>query len=305
VNNSSPDAIVESSRVEDIKAFWARNLTHFHIPDTPQDMLYMILRSVKDMSPTSAFDFLESQLKRSNEADQNKLRPLIKNSRLLLIFSELMAIPMFDEIKLVNFHRLDKWRNIVPCWLNVFLNFARDSYRFIAFPTTNPLQSISEVMDKETSMVVYNFDFLDTSFHNIIDNAYKAHLAKVFLSFGDLDGCIGIKDQEEVNWATSFSAYRAEVIEKLSDWAQSPDSRKEYRAHLSVLVERVTYLLDNACQEYQSISKLHVLLPLACNTFIQDLGQDLHQRESAMFEVYSTLFTNFLNISSQHLFSSS
>ncbi|KAF8814193.1 hypothetical protein BYT27DRAFT_7019123, partial [Phlegmacium glaucopus] len=154
---------------------------------------------------------------------------------------ELMALPMFDEIKLVNFHRLDKWHNIASCWLNIFLKFARDSYRYIAFPTNQNLQSLADVMDKEASTMDYTFDFLNTSFHKIIDEAYKTHLAP------------------------------------------------EYRAHLSVLVTRVTYLLDKGCQEYPCISNLHVPLPLACNTFIQDLGQDLYQWELPMFE-FLTLF---------------
>jgi hypothetical protein len=297
VNNFVPDAIVEHSHVEEIKAFWARNLAHFHVPDTPQDMLQLILRAVRNMPQQRGFDFLESQLERSNIADQNRLRPLIKDPRVLFIFSELMTLPMFEEIKLVNFHKLEKWRHIIPCWLSFFLNFARDSYRYIAFPIEDDLQSISDVEDREASLTNYTFDFLDISFHDIIDSAYINHLAPVFLSFGTPDGSIKIKDKEEQNWATSFTAYRAEVLENLDDWAQSPDHPKEHRAHLSILVERVTYILDKGCQDYPYICKLHTPLPLACNTFIQDLGQDMQKWEVPMFEVYSAIFINSLNIS--------
>ena len=38
---------------------------------------------------------------------------LIKNPLLLFIFAELMTLPMFEDIKLINFHKLDKWRNIL------------------------------------------------------------------------------------------------------------------------------------------------------------------------------------------------
>ncbi|KAF8803067.1 hypothetical protein BYT27DRAFT_7214906 [Phlegmacium glaucopus] len=278
------DAIVSHSRAEEIKAFWARNLGHFHVPDSAQDMLQMILRAVRSMPPQRGFDFLESQLNRSDKVDQNKLRPLIKNPRLLFIFSELMTLPMFEDIKLVNFHKLDKWRNMVPCWLNIFLNFARDSYRFVAFPTEQKLESITDVKDCGACTTQYAFGFLDTSFHDIIDDAYRTHLALVFLAFGAPDGSIKVKGEERGNWTTSFAVYRVDVLEKLTEWAQGPNRPQEYRAHFSVLVDRITYILDKACQEYPSISKLNVPIPLACNTFIQDLGQDLYKWEGPMFE---------------------
>ena len=285
MNNSFIDAIVSHPRAEEIKLFWARNLGHFHVPDTPQDMLQMILRAVRSMTPQRGFDFLETQINRAGKNDQTRLRPLIKNPLLLFIFAELMTLPMFEDIKLVNFHKLDKWRNIGPCWLNTFLNFARDSYRFIAFPSQEKLQSITDVKDCETCTTEYAFGFLDTSFHNIIDNAYKDHLAPVFLAFGSLDGVVEIKGKERGNWATSFATYRTEVLEKLSELTQNPDMDKKYRDHYSVLVDRATYILDKAWKEYPCISNINVPIPLACNTFIQDLAQDLHRFESPIFEV--------------------
>lgn len=283
VNNSSLDAIVSHPRSEEIKAFWARNLGHFHIPDTAQDMLQMILRAVRSMSPEDGFEFLESQISRSSKADQTKLRPLIKNPRLLLVFSELMSLPMFEDIKLVNFHKLDKWRNMVPCWLNTFLSFARDSYRFLAYPTQDKLDSITNVKDCDACTTKYAFGFLNTSFHDIIDDAYKNHLAPIFPAFGD--GVVEINGEEKGNWTSSFVDYRKEVLENLSNWAQDPENDEEYRDHYYVLVERVTYILDKAFQEYPYISKLCLPIPLASNTFIQDLGSDLYQYESPMFEV--------------------
>jgi len=297
MNNSPLDAIAAHTYAEDIKAFWARNMVHFHIPDTPQDMLQMILKSVRSMSAQKGFDFLEKQLNRTDPTNRNKLRPLVKNPRLLFVFAELMTLPMFEQIKLVNFYKLDKWRNVVPCWLDIFLNFARDSYRFIAFPTRDKLESITDVLDHEASTTEYAFDFLDGSFHTIIDDAYRNHLAPVFLAFGAPDGSIEIKGKEQGNWATSFAAYRIEVLENLGEWAESRDRPREYRAHLSALIERVTYILDKASHDYPIISKLGVSIPLACNTFIQDLGNDLYQLESPMLEVCFAISTNSLNIS--------
>lgn len=84
-NNSSLDAIVLHPYAKEIKSFWARNLGHFHIPGTPQDMLHMILWAVRSMAPKMGFNFLESQINRASKPDQIKLQPLIKNPLLLFI----------------------------------------------------------------------------------------------------------------------------------------------------------------------------------------------------------------------------
>ena len=46
VNNALLDAIIAHLHGEKIKAFWARNIAYFHILDSPQDILHMILKSV-------------------------------------------------------------------------------------------------------------------------------------------------------------------------------------------------------------------------------------------------------------------
>ena len=38
---------------------------------------------------------------------------------------------MFEHIKLVKFHKLDKWHIIVLCWLNIFFNFAYNYFSHI------------------------------------------------------------------------------------------------------------------------------------------------------------------------------
>ena len=287
VNNALLDAIIAHPRAEEIKAFWARNLAHFHIPDSPQDILHMILKSVQSMSSKKGFDFLETQLERSDKINQSKLQSILKNPQLLFIFADLMTLPMFEQVKLLTFHKLEKWRYIVPCWLGAFLHFARDSYRFLAFPTQKEISSIVDVKNKEASTTDYKFDFLDNSFHDIIDEAYKEHLASSFLAFGVHDKAFDLNGKAKENWTTSFMAYRTQVLEKLDEWSQEKERPKGCRAHLSALMERVTYILDNAYKEYSFISKLNAPLPLACNTFIQDLAQDLYGHQESIFEVCS------------------
>ena len=295
MNNALPDAIIAHPRAEEIKAFWARNLAHFHIPDSPQDILHMILKSVQSMSSDKGFDFLETQLERSDKINQYKLQSILKNPQLLYIFADLMTLPMFEQVKLLTFHKLEKWRYIVPCWLGAFLHFARDSYRFLAFPATEEINSIMDVKDKEAFTMEYKFQFLDNSFHNIIDKAYKEHLAPSFLAFGVHDKAFDLDGKAEENWLTSFIAYRTQVLKKLKEWSQEQGRPKGCRAQLSVLMKRVTYILDNAYEEYPFISKLNAPLPLACNTFIQDLAQDLYGHQESIFEVCSAICISFLN----------
>lgn len=237
----------------------------------------MILKSVQSMSSKKGFDFLETQLERSDKVNQSKLQSILKNPQLLFIFADLMTLPMFEQVKLLTFHKLEKWRYIVPCWLGAFLHYARDSYRFLAFPTENEeINSIVDVKDKEASTTDYKFHFLDNSFHDIIDEAYKNHLASSFVAFGVHENAFHLNGEAERNWSTSFMAYRAQVLDKLNEWSQEPGRHKGCRAQLSILVKRVTYILDNAYKEYPFVSKLNAPLPLACNTFIQDLAQDLY-----------------------------
>ena len=63
MNNALPDTIIAHQQAEKIKALLARNLALFHIPDSPQNILHMILKSVVSMSSKKGFDFLEEQLK--------------------------------------------------------------------------------------------------------------------------------------------------------------------------------------------------------------------------------------------------
>ena len=65
-----------------------------------------------------------------------------------------------------------------------------------------------DVKDKEAFTIEYKFQFLNNSFHNIIDEAYKKHLAPSFLAFGVHDKAFDLDGKAEENWSTSFIAYR-------------------------------------------------------------------------------------------------
>ena len=135
------------------------------------------------MSSKKGFDFLETQLEQSDKINQSKLQSILKNPQLPFIFANLMTLPMFEQVKLLTFHKLEKWHYIVPCWLSAFLHFVCDSHQFPAFPTKEGINSIVNVKNKEASTTGYRFQFLDSSFHDIMDEACGDHLASLFLAF--------------------------------------------------------------------------------------------------------------------------
>ena len=286
LNNEALDAILAHPRKEEIKAYFARNPVHFHYPDNPHDLLDMLLKSVQGMTIEKGFEFLEGQLKKSDAESQTQLRRIIKNPRLLFIFADLLTIPMFEKLKLISYSNLSNWRHIVPCWLSVFMDYARDSYQYLAFPPP-PSQQIDCILDIKThnsSKTAYTFGFLDTDFHGIIDDAYKTHLAHTFLAFGCPEKMI-VNGVENDSWADSFQAYQTEILEKITAWVARPDRPKKYRTHFDLLVKRITYILDDAYKVYPYISMLNAPLPLSCETFIQDIGKSLHSNETGILEV--------------------
>jgi hypothetical protein len=284
LNNESSDAILADPRKEEIKAYFSRNPVHFHYPDNAQDLLHLLLKSVQGMDMQKGFDFLEGQLQRSDKAAQAQLRRILKNPSLLFIFSDLITIPMFEKLKLINYRTLSDWRYIVPCWLSVFMDFARDSYHYLAFPPSQQINSILDIKVHNSSKTAYTFGFLDTHFHDIIDEAYKTHLAKAFIGFGCPDKLM-VNGVEQDNWEESFSSYQKEILERFTAWVTSPNRPKKYRGHLNALVKRVTYILNDAYKEYPYISKLKAPLPLACATFIRDIGKSLNKNEMGILEV--------------------
>jgi hypothetical protein len=246
------------------------------------------------MTVEKGFQFLETQLQRSDMESQAQLRRIIKNPRLLFIFADLITIPMFEKLKLINFNKLNEWRLTVPCWLSVFMDFARDSYKYLAFPPTQEIKSILDIKEHSSSDTEYVYGILGPQFHTIIEDTYKNHLATPFFAFANPNKA-SIKGVEQDDWKDAFLEYRMEVISKLEEWSTKPDRPKKYRALLDVLAQRVTYILDEAHMVYPYISKLRSPLPLACETFIKDIGTSLHDNESAILEVskYSGCYSSF------------
>jgi len=262
----------------------------------------MLLKSVHGMTVEKGFRFLEGQLGKSDTESSVQLRQIVKNPRLLFIFSDLITIPMFEKLKLISFNNLSKWRRIAPCWLSVFMDFARDSYQYLAFPPP-PAQQIRSILDikaHDSSNTVYTFGFLDTHFHGIIEDAYKTHLAQAFLAFACPEKMI-VNGVEQDNWAESFQHYRNEVLKNLEAWVTGPNRPKKYRNHLDVLIARVTYILDQAHTIYPYISNLNAPLPLPCETFIQDIGKSLHSNETGIMEVSYYVILSACSISSNLL----
>jgi len=164
----------------------------------------------------------------------------------------------------------------VSCWLGNFLHFAHDSYKFIAFPIDKKIKFFVDVKDHAAAKTQYTFDFLDNTFHNIIDEVYRDHLAPVFSVLYTPDGATNIDGQIKENWLTFLADYCSQVLDRLEEWTQDLKRPKAYCSHFAVLVKRVTYILDEAYKNYPFISKLNISLSLACNTFIHNLGQDLY-----------------------------
>ncbi|EDR13011.1 uncharacterized protein LACBIDRAFT_322405 [Laccaria bicolor S238N-H82] len=170
----------------------------------------------------TGFMFLQAQLKRSDN---------------------LITIPMFEKLKLIDFNKSTEWWLTVLCWLSIFMDFAKDSYKYLAFPPAAwNIKSILDIKEHSSPDIQFLYGFLGPEFHTIIDNAYKTHLATPFFAF-------------------------ANPSKTIID----------------------AYILDEAHKEYPYISKLRSPLPLACETFIKDIGTSLHENENAILE-FLTLF---------------
>ena len=283
INNAYSDEILKSPRAADIKAYWARNTQHFHVPDSEADLLQFILRSVTSMTEQEGYKFLEMQLKRTSLNSQIKLRATLKNPQLLHLFSNLTRFPMFGSTTLLNYSQLYSWRKIVPCWLEWFLNFAQDSYCYMSAPCNATLQSIKDV--KNHMDLVFIYQLFDTTFHDIIDAAYKEYLVPNFMAFGVTGGKIEINGEVVADWNSAFAKYRKNILKDIKIWAEGNTQPQQYHAILKVFVERTEYILDYAHKVYPHISTLESPIPLASTTFIKDVASDLYSVQDGMIEV--------------------
>ena len=267
----------------DIKAYWSRNVDHFHLSDSPSDLLHLILKSVQSMDEEEAYGFLQYQMERTTGDCRAKISSILKNPHLLQLFSNLTKWPMFESAKLINFNRIYLWRKIVPCWLDIFLDYTQDTYCYLASPTDCDVQTLLDV--KNHTNLPFAYSLFTSKFHDIVDEAYKVHLAPSYLAFGAPGGTITNKGNILIDWNTSFAKYREEIISNLAVWANETSHPPMYSGILAVFVERLQYILDEAYKTYPMISNLGTPLPLASNTFIQDIGTDLFSSQDAIIEV--------------------
>lgn len=283
INNRKLDAIMRSNQQAEIKAYWARNVDHFHLADSPSDLLQLILKSVQTMSEEEGYSFLEYQLNRTTASCQAKIASILKNPQLLRLFSNLTKWPMFEAAKLINFNQIYLWRKIVPCFLEVFLDYAQATYSYLASPVGSGIHTILDVKIHQDLQLAY--PLFNVKFHEIIDEAYKAHLVPSFLAFGAPGGSISAGSDTVIDWTNSFEKYRTEIVDNLTFWASENSQATKYHAELGVFIERLKYILDDAYKVYPMISNLKIPIPLASSTFIQDVASDLFSVQDAIIEV--------------------
>lgn len=274
---------MKSSQKAEVQAYWARNVDHFHLPDSPSDLLQLILKSVQSMNEEDGYTFLEYQLARTSANCQAKISSILKNPQLLHLFSNLTKFPMFEAKKLINFNQIYLWRKIVPCWLETFLTYAQESYCYLGSSVDSKLQTILEVKDHTELSIAY--PLFTAKFHDIIDEAYKQHLAPSFLAFGAPGGKISATGNILLDWNKSFIEYRTEIITCLQVWTEQNSLASKYHDELAVFIQRVKYLLDDAYNHYPMISNLATPIPLASTTFIHQIASDLYSVQDAYIEV--------------------
>ncbi len=236
------------------------------------------------MTKADAFTFLKAQLERTTQQSKSNIAAIVKNPQLLFLFSNLTKIPMFAEAKLINFNRLYSWRKIVPCWLEPFLAYAQDTYRYLGSPVNDTIQTIMDIRNDPDMICAYSL--FNSTFHAFIDSAYKTHLAPAFLAFGAPGGIITAHGKTVFDWNQSFVAYRAEILDTLKNWIDQQEGHfKRYSKELGSLLERVTHMLDEAYTLYPMVSNLQTPIPLVSVAFIHDIASDLFNMQDAMLEV--------------------
>jgi hypothetical protein len=99
--------------VEKIKLYFAWNLSIFHVTDSPDDTLQMLLQSVQEMLPEAETDFIRQKLDtRPAGQEHTALLDITNNLTAIMAFTTLLTIPIFQDVQIVNYNNLYKWRKI-------------------------------------------------------------------------------------------------------------------------------------------------------------------------------------------------
>lgn len=256
------------------------------MPDTEEDILKNILQSIRFMPPKQAFEFLHFRLDHAAESISAKLLSLFKTPELLCLFAELEAIPMFGKTGIINVNLMYTWRRVPRIWMDVLLKYGCDTLRYLACPPTFQPQpsSILDVMDLPSSSTNFEYGFLEDTFHTLVNTAYRDILSPHVLSFG-ISGGVQLGTETQTNWLDAFTLYRQRILESLKEYTESPATSKQFRPFYAMLIKRVTYLLDNAWQQYPRIKLFGAPLPIICKAFVYDIGAPLAEHERGFIEV--------------------
>ena len=104
------DQIVASREVERIKLHFARNLSIFHVTDIADNTLQILLQSVQGMSEEAATEFIWQELDTHPVGpERTALLDVVNNPGAVMAFSTLLAIPMFQDVHLINYNNLYNW----------------------------------------------------------------------------------------------------------------------------------------------------------------------------------------------------
>lgn len=190
--------------------------------DKADNTLHMLLHSVQGLPAQEAMAFTHEELhNHSTQTERTSITSIANNPESVLIFSKLLAIPMFKEHKIAQFEQLYTWRKVTRAWLDHFLRFAVVSFQFLGLNPESPAD-VSYFQTAALDQPGVNFQFLDSSLLDIFQSNYKIHLSRSVFILG-YQGNMTIREAEietNFNWENSYKAYRDGVIQDVEVWVE-------------------------------------------------------------------------------------
>ena len=291
------DKIMQSQLRERIKLYFSRNLNVFNLPDSLNDTLHMLLISVQGLSAQDAMEFIQTELKlRSNSKERSSINNVANHPESILIFSQLLAIPMFRQSRIVNFTNLYNWRKITRTWLDHFLSFAVISFEYLGLNPSNEIGAEffeTAAIGKNSA----NFDFLDIDLLDILESNYRLHLSKEIIVLGCKEDVVIQKDDIGHNWEASYKSYQKGVLNDIKAWVESKikvhmaSKENPHLIWIRCLEKRVKVLLNSASSRYPFIRALGCSIPIFCPAFLIDVAFSIQENEEAFLEVSLDIYT--------------
>ena len=278
---------------ERIKLYFARNISMFNLADTTDDTLHMLLQSVQGLSAQEAMKFIQEEVKiRGTVKEQSSVSNVLHNPESVLLFSRLLAIPMFKDRPIVNYNNLYTWRKVTRTWLDHFLNFAVISFQFLGLdPSIEADETYFETATLNLDGV--NLEFQDFNLLEIFQSNYRIHLSKAVFLLG-CDGYMTVTENDEptsYNWEESYKDYCGGVLKGVEELVESHIStpmasvENPHLEWIRWLPKRVKVLLDSAYKHFPFIRALGCSIPIFCQPFLLDLTSNLQENEGAFIEV--------------------